>query len=178
MWYDLFFDQNSQKKRRVGGRDWESARPQAEFFCRRPPEQPKKTSAIRPGGPTAEVALRTSGSLVTTLHGRKGKWVLSDYASRDPTFIGNGPFFKTVCHIWKMDVHVKLCGMWGSITSYIHGKLCTGNGLGEYTFPLTNSWYWKSTHTYFHENSPFFYWKLLRWCLLMVHTRKLQSWAI
>ena len=36
--------------RSAWGRGWESARPQAVFFRRRPPSMPKKTPAIRPGG--------------------------------------------------------------------------------------------------------------------------------
>ena len=55
--YDYLSTKTRQKNAGLGGRNWESARPQAEFFCRRPPERAKKMPTIPPGGPTARVAL-------------------------------------------------------------------------------------------------------------------------
>ena len=55
--YDYLTTKTNQKTPGWGRRDWESARPQADFFRRCPPSKPKKTLAIRPGGPMAGVAL-------------------------------------------------------------------------------------------------------------------------
>ena len=57
--YDYFTTKTNQKTSGLGRRDWESARPQADFFASAL-SRPKKTPAIRPGGPTAGVALTFS----------------------------------------------------------------------------------------------------------------------
>ena len=55
-----YFLTKSCQKKNAGlggelGRDWESARPQAKIFRRRPPERPKNVPANRPGGQRLEL---------------------------------------------------------------------------------------------------------------------------